>query len=180
MNDAFDLVVIGAGTGGVAASRRAAAHGAKVAIVESGRVGGTCVIRGCVPKKLMMYAAGFSQAFEEARGYGWRDAGGRFEMADWAAAKAAEIDRLEGIYRNLLSGSGVERRAGWARLKGPGEVEVNGEVLRAPRILLATGGRPAADAFPGQRFELGAPLVLLAEEPGERRIGRDFRQHGGA
>lgn len=160
MDKDYDLITIGAGSGGVAASRRAAAHGAKVLVIEGDRVGGTCVIRGCVPKKLMMYAAGFSQAFEEARGYGWRDAGGRFEMADWAAAKAAEIDRLEGIYRNLLSGSGVERRAGWARLKGPGEVEVNGEVLRAPRILLATGGRPAADAFPGLELAMTSNEVL--------------------
>ena len=89
MSDNFDLVVLGAGSGGVAASRRAAAHGARVLIAEADRVGGTCVIRGCVPKKLMMYAAGFAQAFDEARGYGWTGVGGRFEMPHWADAKAA-------------------------------------------------------------------------------------------
>ena len=90
MADSFDLVVIGAGSGGVAASRRAAAHGAKVAIVEAGRVGGTCVIRGCVPKKLLMYAGAYGDAMREAAGYGWTVGDTRFEMARWAAAKAAE------------------------------------------------------------------------------------------
>jgi choline dehydrogenase-like flavoprotein len=103
----FDLVVIGAGSGGVAASRRAAAHGARVAIVEARRVGGTCVLRGCVPKKLLMYAAEFGEAFATARGYGWAMEPPHFEMPHWAAAKAAETTRLEGIYRRLLEGSGV-------------------------------------------------------------------------
>ncbi len=116
MTDEFDLVVIGAGSGGVAASRRAAAHGARVLIVEADRVGGTCVIRGCVPKKLMMYAGGFAQAFEEARGYGWSIDVGRFEMHRWADAKAAEINRLEGIYRKLLADSGVTLIQGRAQL----------------------------------------------------------------
>jgi glutathione reductase (NADPH) len=157
----------------VAAARRAAAHGARVLIVEGDRVGGTCVIRGCVPKKLMMYAAGFAQAFDEARGYGWRQAaGGRFDMSAWAGAKRAEIDRLEGIYRDLLAGSGVERRSGWARLAGQGRVLVDGthgagvREYRAARILLATGGRPAADAFPGLDLAMTSNEILdLAELP---------------
>jgi len=163
----YDLITIGAGSGGVAASRRAAAHGAKVLIVEGDRVGGTCVIRGCVPKKLMMYAAGFSQDFREAEGFGWKDVGGRFDMAHWAGAKAAEIDRLEGIYRNLLEGSGVARASGWARLVAPGEVEVDDRRFRAARILLATGGSPARDAFPGLEQAMTSNEVLdLAEVPG--------------
>jgi glutathione reductase (NADPH) len=156
----FDLITIGAGSGGVAASRRAAANGARVLIVEGDRVGGTCVIRGCVPKKLMMYAAGFSQAFDEAAGYGWKDVGGRFDMAHWAASKAAEIDRLEGIYRQLLDGSKVQQIAGWARLVAPDAVEVAGRRYSAPRILLATGGTPARDAFPGLEMAMTSNDVL--------------------
>jgi glutathione reductase (NADPH) len=160
MSEAFDLIVIGAGSGGVAASRRAAAHGARVLIAEADRVGGTCVIRGCVPKKLMMYAAGFAQAFDEARGYGWTGVAGRFEMERWADAKAAEIDRLEGIYRKLLADSGVELASGRARLLAPGTVAVGGRELRAPRVLVATGGAPARDTLPGLALAMTSNEVL--------------------
>lgn len=160
MSEAFDLIVIGAGSGGVAASRRAAAHGARVLIAEADRVGGTCVIRGCVPKKLMMYAAGFAQAFDEARGFGWTGVAGRFEMERWADAKAAEIDRLEAIYRKLLADSGVELASGYARLLAPGVVAVGGRELRAPRVLVATGGAPAQDALPGLALAMTSNEVL--------------------
>ena len=93
----YDLITIGAGSGGVAASRRSAALGARVLIAEASRVGGTCVIRGCVPKKLMMYAAGFADSLQDARGYGWDFGEARFDMGRWAATKAKEIDRLENI-----------------------------------------------------------------------------------
>lgn len=149
MSDVYDLVVIGAGSGGVAASRRAAAHGARVLIAEADRVGGTCVIRGCVPKKLMMYAAGFAQAFEEARGYGWTGVTGQFDMTRWADAKAREIARLEGIYRQLLAESGVELATGHARLLGADTVQIGPRQVRARRVLIATGGAPAHDALPG-------------------------------
>jgi glutathione reductase (NADPH) len=153
MPDSFDLVVIGAGSGGVAASRRAAAHGARVAIVEGRRVGGTCVLRGCVPKKLLMYAAEFGDAFATARGYGWALAEPQFEMPRWATAKAAETARLEGIYRRLLEGSGVTLVEGQAQLDGPGRVQVataeGPRVLLARQVLLATGSSPAATAIPG-------------------------------
>src|SRR3990167_5604857 len=147
MSDVFDLVVVGAGSGGVAASRRAAAHGARVLIVEADRVGGTCVIRGCVPKKLMMYAAGFGQAFEDARAYGWTGSTGSFEMHRWADAKAIEIQRLEGIYRKMLTDSGVELALGRARLLGSGAVAVGDRTVQARRVLIATGGAPAHDAL---------------------------------
>lgn len=149
MDDSYDLVVIGAGSGGVAAARRAAAHGARVAIVEADRVGGTCVIRGCVPKKLMMYAAGYALALEEAQGYGWTGVAGRFEMHRWAEAKAREIDRLEAVYRQLLADSKVTLVAGRAHLSGPGRVVVGGRELRAGKVLIATGSAPAHDALPG-------------------------------
>lgn len=149
----YDLITLGAGSGGVAASRRAALHGARVAIVEGSRVGGTCVIRGCVPKKLLMYAAQFGDALAEARGYGWNVPPANFEMARWAASKAAETQRLEGIYRQLLEGSGVTLVEGWARLDGPQRVSVTTAAgtrsLTARRILIATGGTPVRDSIPG-------------------------------
>jgi glutathione reductase (NADPH) len=149
MTDHFDLITLGAGSGGVAASRRAAAHGARVAIIEGRRIGGTCVLRGCVPKKLLMYAAEFGDAFATARGYGWDAPEAQFKMPRWAAAKAAETQRLEGIYRNLLQGSGVQVFEGHAVLDGPGRVKVGEQVLRAEHILLAAGGAPITDSIPG-------------------------------
>ena len=146
----FDLLVLGAGSGGVAASRRAAALGAKVAVVEGSRVGGTCVIRGCVPKKLLMYAAGYGDALREAAGYGWSiPDGARFEMARWAAAKAAETARLEAAYRQMLAGSGVELVEGWARVEGPHSVRVGDRRLTARHLLVATGATPVRDSLPG-------------------------------
>ena len=149
MTDIYDLVVIGAGSGGVAASRRAAAHGAKVAIVESSRVGGTCVIRGCVPKKLLMYAAAYGDAFREAAGYGWSVGHPHFEMSRWATAKAAETQRLEHVYRQLLAGSKVELIEGRATLDGPQRVRVGERVLQARHVLIATGATAVRDSIPG-------------------------------
>jgi glutathione reductase (NADPH) len=162
--DHFDLIVIGAGSGGVAASRRAAVHGARVLIAEADRVGGTCVIRGCVPKKLMMYAAGYAQALQEAAGYGWTDVGGRFELSRWADAKAREIDRLEGIYRKMLADGGVELALGRARLLAPGVVDSAGRRLQADRVLIATGGAPAQGALPGLALAMSSNEVLNLRE----------------
>ena len=145
----FDLITLGAGSGGVAASRRAALHGARVAIVEGSRVGGTCVIRGCVPKKLLMYAAQFGDAMREARGYGWDLDEPRFQMPRWAAAKAAETARLEALYRQMLQGSGVTLIEGWAQLDGPHRVKVGERVLSARHVLIATGAAPVRDSIPG-------------------------------
>ena len=149
MDMTHDLIVVGGGSGGVAGARRAAALGAKVAIVEADRVGGTCVIRGCVPKKLMMYAAGFARQFDEARGFGWSDVQARFEMPRWADRKAAEIARLERIYDDMLLNAGVELVRGRGRLTSANEVDVGGRRLAAPRVLIATGGAPATGAIPG-------------------------------
>ncbi len=149
MSETYDLVTLGAGSGGVAASRRAALLGAKVAIVEGRRVGGTCVLRGCVPKKLLMYAAQYGDAFAEARGYGWQVQTPRFEMARWAAAKAAETTRLEGVYRQLLAGAGVTLVEGTAQLEGPGRVRVGDRLLEARHVIVATGAAPVTDSIPG-------------------------------
>ncbi len=160
MPDEFDLIVIGAGSGGIAAARRAAAHGTRVLIAEADRVGGTCVIRGCVPKKLMMYAAGFTQAFSEAEGFGWTGVAGRFEMARWADAMSRETARLEDIYRASLADSGVELAPGRARLVGPGAVELGDRRLRANRVLVATGSAPARQALPGLELAMTSNELL--------------------
>lgn len=150
MTHDFDLITLGAGSGGVAASRRAASHGARVAVVESSRVGGTCVIRGCVPKKLLMYAAAYRNGMEEAEGYGWQlPSPPRFEMGRWAAAKAGELDRLEGIYRQMLAGAGVELFEGHGRIVGPNTVAVGDRRITAKHILIATGAAPVRDSLPG-------------------------------
>lgn len=166
MKMTHDLIVIGGGSAGVAGSRRAAALGAKVALIEADRVGGTCVIRGCVPKKLMMYAAGFAQSFKEARGFGWSDVQPRFEMSRWADAKAAEIDRLERIYHEMLAHGGVQLVHGYGRLLSAHEVDVDGTRLTAPRILIATGGAPTSDALPGLAAAMTSNELLdLREVP---------------
>ena len=146
----FDLITLGAGSGGVAASRRAASHGARVAIVEASRVGGTCVMRGCVPKKLLMYAAAYGDGMNEAAGYGWQlPAPPRFEMQRWAAAKASELSRLEGIYRQMLIGAGVELLEGHGRIVGPHTVMVGERRITAKHILIATGAAAVRDSVPG-------------------------------
>jgi glutathione reductase (NADPH) len=160
----FDLIVIGAGSGGVAASRRAAAHGARVLIAEADRVGGTCVIRGCVPKKLMMYAAGYAQALQEAAGFGWSGVAGCFEMSRWAEAKAREIDRLEAIYRKMLAESGVELALGHARLLGADTVVVGDKPFTASRVLIASGGMPSTQALPGLELAMSSNEVLNLRE----------------
>jgi glutathione reductase (NADPH) len=145
----YDLITLGAGSGGVAASRRAALHGARVAIVEGSRVGGTCVIRGCVPKKLLMYAAQFGDALRDARGYGWTVSEPAFHMGHWASAKAAETARLEAVYRQMLQGSGVTLLEGWGQLDGPGRVRVGQQVFTARHVLIASGASPVRDSIPG-------------------------------
>lgn len=149
----FDLFVIGAGSGGVRASRIAAGHGARVAVCEESRVGGTCVIRGCVPKKLLVYASQFSEAFDDAAGNGWQLGERQFSWPELIATKDREIDRLNGIYHQLLDRAGVELIEGRGRLAGPNAVEVNGQRYTAEKILIATGGRPWVPEIPGR--ELG-------------------------
>ncbi|WP_394777733.1 FAD-dependent oxidoreductase, partial [Undibacterium sp.] len=148
MQDKFDLVVIGGGSGGVAAARRAAAHGASVALIERDRLGGTCVIRGCVPKKLMMYASRFSSELRDAPAYGWTVKDASFDLAVWQDHKTAEINRLEQIYRDMLGNAKVTVFAGHAQLLSTSSVQVGEQVLQAGTILLATGGRPSRDALP--------------------------------
>lgn len=146
----FDLIVIGGGSGGVASARRAAAHGAKVALVEKDRLGGTCVIRGCVPKKLMMYAAKFGRELIEAAPFGWTVENAQFDLATWQANKRVEIDRLEAIYGRMLENSGVTVFRGTATIRDANTVVVDSTTdLQAKRILIATGARANRHAIPG-------------------------------
>ncbi|MFV8753871.1 glutathione-disulfide reductase [Nannocystaceae bacterium ST9] len=138
----FDLLTIGAGSGGVASSRRAGEYGAKVAICEASRVGGTCVLRGCVPKKLLVYAASYAEHFDDAAGFGWQLGERTLDWAKLMRVKQAELERLEQIYRRLLRDSKVELIEGRARLIDPHTVEIGGRRVSAKYILIATGGWP--------------------------------------
>jgi len=162
----YDLVTIGAGSGGVAASRRAAALGAKVAICEGDRVGGTCVIRGCVPKKLMMYASQFADAFEDARGYGWSMTPPDFDLAALIGAKNQETARLEGIYRTMLNNADVTLLEGHGVLVDAHTVSVGGRHVTARYILIATGGAPSHPPVDGLELAVDSNgLLEMTEQP---------------
>ncbi len=150
----YDLFVIGAGSGGVRAARLAAMTGARVAIAEEYRVGGTCVVRGCVPKKFMVYASHFAHDFEVARGFGWSFGEPKFDWPTFLSAKDREISRLSGIYTANLVKAGVDILYGSARFTGPHSLEIvqDGETraVTAAKVLIATGGRPKLpDDLPG-------------------------------
>ncbi len=141
-----DLFVIGAGSGGVRAARVAAEHGARVAIAEEDRWGGTCVIRGCVPKKLLVYASEVQRQLADARGFGWTIGDARHDWPALIAAKDREIERLSTAYRTRLDKAGVQQLIGRAVLVDPHTLEVAGRRVTAAHILVATGGRPRRPA----------------------------------
>ena len=149
----YDLFTIGAGSGGVRASRLAGSFGARVAVAEERRLGGTCVHLGCVPKKLLVYAAHFRDELAEAAGFGWTAGPASHDWAALIAAKDRELARLAGIYERILRNAGVDVIDGRAVLVDPHTVEVGGRRITAERILVATGGRPEVPAIPGA--ELG-------------------------
>lgn len=149
----FDLITLGGGSGGVRASRLAAARGASVAVVEERWLGGTCVNVGCIPKKLLVYASKHGEAFADAAGFGWTVEAPGFDWRRLLANKDIEISRLNGVYRRLLEASGAKIVDGRARLVDGHTVEVGGQRLTAEHILIATGGRPTRPAIPGA--ELG-------------------------
>jgi glutathione reductase (NADPH) len=145
----FDMFTIGAGSGGVASSRRAGAYGARVAICEELRVGGTCVLRGCVPKKLLVYGAQFADAFADAEGFGWTVPPADFDWPKLIAAKDKEIGRLSQIYINMLNNAKVEIIEGRGIVVDPHTVEINGKRYTAENILVAAGGWPETPEIPG-------------------------------
>lgn len=150
----FDLFVIGAGSGGVRAARFSASFGARVAVAESRYLGGTCVNVGCVPKKLLVYGAHYSEDFEQAHGFGWTADAPKFDWPTLIANKNREIERLNGIYRNLLVNSGVTLLEGHARIVDPNTVEINGKTYSAAHILVATGGWPQVPDIPGKEHAI--------------------------
>ena len=145
----YQLFVIGGGSGGVRAARIASGLGARVAIAESFRYGGTCVIRGCVPKKLLVYAAHFAEDFADAKGFGWTVPPAEFSWPQLIAAKDKEIARLSSIYENNLLASKVTVLHGNAHLVDPHTVVLNGQRIHAKHILIATGGMPYLPSIPG-------------------------------
>lgn len=165
----FDLYVIGAGSGGVRAARFAAGYGARVAVAESRYLGGTCVNVGCVPKKLLVYGAHFHEDFEQAAGFGWNTGRPEFDWPTLIANKNREIERLNGIYRNLLVNSGVTLHEGHARIVDPHTVEINGQRHSAQHILIATGGWPFVPDIPGKEHAITSnDAFFLPELP--RRV----------
>jgi len=145
----YDLITIGAGSGGVRASRLAAQSGARVAIAEESRVGGTCVLRGCVPKKLLVYAGHFGDDFEDAAGYGWSVPEPQFDWSKLIAAKDKELDRLNSVYLRILKENNVDLLDGRAVITGEHSVEIAGKSFTAKNILVAVGGWPSMPDVPG-------------------------------
>jgi len=160
----FDLFVIGAGSGGVRAARFAAGFGARVAVAESRYLGGTCVNVGCVPKKLLVYGAHFAEDFEQASGFGWSLGEANFDWATLIANKNREIERLNGIYRNLLTNSGVSLFEGHARIVDAHTVEVNGQRHSTERILIATGGWPQIPDIPGREHAISSNEAFFLKQ----------------
>lgn len=165
----YDLFVIGGGSGGVRSGRLAASMGKKVAIAEEFRYGGTCVIRGCVPKKLYVYASQYSEHFEDAAGFGWTVGESRFDWQKLVVAKEQEITRLEGLYEKGLANAGAEILRTRAELVGPNTVRLldTGKTVTAERIVIAVGGHPTPhDALPGHELCISSNEAFdLAELP---------------
>ena len=145
----YDLMVIGAGSGGVRAARIAAGLGAKVAIAEKHRIGGTCVIRGCVPKKLLVYGAHFAEDLDDARRFGWQVTGATFDWPTLRDNVLAEVTRISGLYRETLENHGVDIYEGHAAITGPNSVRIDARTFGAKFILIATGARPQLPQVPG-------------------------------
>lgn len=167
----YDLFVIGAGSGGVRASRVSAAHGAKVAIAEEHKVGGTCVIRGCVPKKLLVYGAHFAEDIADARRFGWEVSGCKFNWATLRDNVLAEVERLEGLYTENLERHDVEIIKERAAVAGPHKVTLSsGRTVTAGKILIATGATPVMPDFPGAEHGISSNEVFHLDKLPKRII----------
>ncbi|EAW34293.1 glutathione-disulfide reductase [Lyngbya sp. PCC 8106] len=162
----YDLFVIGAGSGGLASSKRAASYGAKVAIAENDLVGGTCVIRGCVPKKLMVYASHFSHYYKDALGYGWSEVEPSFDWKKLVDVVDKEVRRLSELHISFLEKAGVELIRGYAKFIDPHTLEVGDRKVTADKILIATGGHPVKPQIPGIEHSISSDdMFLLTEKP---------------
>ena len=177
----FDLFVIGGGSGGIATARRAAQYGAKVGIAEEGRLGGTCVNRGCIPKKLMVYSSRFPHHFEEAPGYGWSPVESQLDWSKLVVAVNKEVDRLNGIYLNMLNNAKVQLYRDRASLLDAHTVKVGDTQISADKILIAVGGHPVKPDIPGiDSAVISDAMFALPEQPksivvlGGGYIGAEF------
>jgi len=159
----YDLFVIGAGSGGVRASRMSAGYGARVAVAEDRYMGGTCVNVGCVPKKLYVYASQFSNAFKDSYGFGWSPTSPSFDWATLRDNKIEEISRLNGIYETMLGGAGVDVIDGRARFIDKHTVAVNGKHYSAEKIIISTGTWPHIPAFPGSELAVSSNEIFDLE-----------------
>jgi len=167
----FDLFTIGAGSGGVRASRISAGYGARAAVAEERQLGGTCVNVGCIPKKLLVYASHFREEVEAAvKGYGWTVGPQRHDWATLIARKDEEVGRLNGVYARLLDDAGVARIEGHARLLDPHSVEVEGRVYTAEHLLVATGGWPSVPEIPGREHVITSNEAFHLKEMPERVV----------
>jgi glutathione reductase (NADPH) len=166
----YDLFTIGAGSGGVRASRISASYGAKVAVAEDLYLGGTCVNVGCVPKKLFVYASHYAEDFEDAAGYGWTVGKSSFNWSTLLANKNKEIERLNGIYGRLLDNAGVELFNGRASVVDAHTVSVNGKTVTADKILVATGGWPVVPDIPGKEHAITSNEIFYIENLPKRAI----------
>jgi glutathione reductase (NADPH) len=164
----YDLLVIGAGSGGVRAARIASGLGAKVAIVEEHRIGGTCVVRGCVPKKLLVYGAHFAEDLEDARRFGWQLAGASFDWPTLRDNVLTEVTRLSGLYRETLETHKVDIFEGHAAITGPNTAQIDGRSVSAKFILIATGARPQIAPVPGIEHAITSNEVFHLEKLPER------------
>jgi glutathione reductase (NADPH) len=166
----FDFYVIGAGSGGTRAARVAASHGARVAVAEERYLGGTCVNVGCVPKKLLVYAAHYAEDFADAAGFGWTVGERRHDWATLIANKNAEIERLNGIYRRLIEGAGAQIHWGRATLVDAHTVEVDGQRYTADKILVAVGGWPSVPDVPGREHVITSNEAFFLEAMPKRIV----------
>ena len=162
----YDLFVIGAGSGGIATARRAAQYGAKVGIAEFSQLGGTCVNRGCIPKKLMVYASHFPHQFEDAQGYGWSAVHSTLDWPKMISAVNQEVERLNGVYQRMIDNAGVDLINGYAKFLDPHTLEINDRKITADKILIAVGGEPYKPDIPGIEHAIVSDAMFhLKEQP---------------
>ena len=167
----FDLFVIGAGSGGIAGAKRAAEYGVKVGIAENDRLGGTCVNRGCIPKKLMVYSSRFPAHFEEAQGYGWSPVQSTLDWSKLIVAVDKELKRLNGVYQGMLDKSGVETIKGYAKFVDSHTVEIGARKVSADKILIAVGGRPVKpENIPGIEHTIVSDNMFHLQEQPKRLV----------
>ncbi|NES87323.1 MAG: glutathione-disulfide reductase [Moorea sp. SIO2B7] len=166
----FDLFVIGAGSGGIATARRAAEYGVKVGIAEMGSLGGTCVNRGCIPKKLMVYSSRFPHLFREAVGYGWSAVQSNLDWKKMIGAVNQEVERLNGIYQRMLNNSGVALIQGYAKFIDSHTLEIGEEKVTADKILIAVGGHPVKPDIPGIEHTMVSDHMFHLEEQPKRIV----------